>query len=296
MAFTQMWFGNVAHAQWVPHPSSGMIRGHEGYSEELAFANGGLWIERSAGSHAVYEMSFPVSDSSLYEGIEAFERFASGEWGTDYIRFVDPMQADVNLLTAQWASPGLIEAGWKGIHGGTPTFSDTSTNTYHKPPRKAVYAVTVTANAVPTTQNSVFTILIPPTYQLNFGASGTKTGDAVLRIQPINLDGTLASVADVTMTSDSAAPAFSNTFSGATYKAVRIYVTRTTSNASTITLTSMWAQVTLIGVAGTISRHIPGKGHSGLRFRGTGRAETYLLGRNHLTGASISFAEVEPWA
>lgn len=291
----KIWFGNVSHAQWVPAPATGMTKSVEGYSEEIDFDNGGVWVARSKAGHTVYEINLPTQDSSEYDGIEAYQRFAEGEYGSDFLRFVDPMRSDENILSPSWASPGLAAEGHKPIYDTIPTFTATGANSYGKPSQKAVYGVTGASNAVPAGQNSVFTLLIPPTHTLHFGASGSTTGTAVLRVQPINTNGTLASVVDITMTSDASAPAFSNTFSGATYKAVRIYVTRTSAAASTLTATAMWARVVLTGTTPTITRHIPGKGHSGLAFRGSARVEVYTMVYGKKVGASLELIEVEPW-
>ena len=291
----KIWFGNVAHAQWVPAPATGMTKSTEGFAEEIQFENGGLWINRSKQGHAVYEIDLPVEDSSKYDSIEAYQRFADGDYGDDYLRFVDPMRANENLLSPVHANPSLSEQGHKYIYDSIPTYSNTAANNYGKPIRSATYDVTSVANAVPAGQNSVVTLLIPDGYTLSFGATGTKTGDAVLRVQPINLNGTLASVVDVTMSAVASAPAFSNTFSGATYKAVRIYITRTSTNASTITPVAMWAQIVLSTVTPVITRHIPGKGHMGLRFRNGARVERYTMTDRHLVGASLTLAEIEQW-
>lgn len=291
----KIWFGNVSFAQWVPAPATGMAKSVEGYSEEIEFDNGGLWLERSNAGHTIYEINIPPQDSSAVDGIEAYQRFAEGDYGSDYIRFIDPMRSDENLLTPSWAAPGLAAEGHKAIYDTIPTFSATGANSYGKPSQKPTYGVTGASAAVPVGQNSVFTLLIPPTHTLHFGASGTATGTAVLRVQPINVNGTLATPVDITMTADSAAPAFSNTFSGATYKAVRIYITRTSSATSTITPTAMWARVVLTGTTPTISRHIPGKGHSGLKFRGSARVEVYTMVYGKKVGTSLELAEVEPW-
>lgn len=291
----KIWFGNVSYAQWTPAPATGMSKSLEGYTEEILFDNGGAWVERSNAAHAVYEMDFPVEDSSSAQGIEVYERFASGEFGTEFLRFVDPMRSDENLFSPEWAAPGLAERGHKRVYDVNPTFADTGANSYLKPPRKAVYAVTGASGAVPTGQNSVFTLLIPPTHTLRIGGSGAVTGSGVLRVQPINLNGTLASTVDVTLTADSAAPAFSTSFAGSTYKAVRVYITRTSVAVGTVTLTSLWAQIVPTGATAVIQRHIPGKGHTGLRFRNSAQVERYLMTNRHLVGLSTTLIEVEKW-
>lgn len=295
MAGKKIWFGNVSYAQWTPAPAPGMTKTVEGFSEEIAFDNGGLWVARSAAGHASYEMEFPTQDSSEIDSIEAYQRFAAGEYGSDYLRFIDPMRADQNLFSPEWAAPSLAEQGHKPIYDTIPTFTTTGANSFTKPPRKAVYNVTSAINAVPVGQNSVFTLLVPPTHTLWLGGSGTVTGTAVLRVQPILLNGTLASVVDIALTADGTNPGFTSGFSGSTYRAVKVYVTRTSTAASTITLTSLWAQVALTGTSPTMARHIPGGGHTGLQFRGAARVENYYMASRHLVGMSASLVEVEKW-
>lgn len=304
----QIWFGNVAHAQWVPCPLTGMTRQREKRSTELALDNGGLVIDNSYANHSFYEIDLPIGPSAGYNGIEAFPAFDSGEWGTDFLRFVDPVRQSENLFTENWASPGLAELGWKGVYDSTasPTFGNVAaaaTSSYQKPLRNCTFSWTATAaNALPVQRASTFTFLIPPTMTAWIGASGSATGTAVVQVQPINLDGSLAAVVNVTLSAETAAPALSASFSGATYKAIKVYVTATATGASSITLNSMWAQILLTGQTPILNRHIPGKGHAGLRFRGTARVETYRVvqqgataAAQALVGASIVLAEVEPW-
>jgi hypothetical protein len=301
----RMWLGNVEHAQWVPMPKTGMQRSFEGNSNEFSADSGGLWIDDDGANHAVYNMEFPISDKG-YEGIEAFTRFANGSYGKvsrlgrdGFIRFIDPMRSDDNLFNQVWAEPGIgEESDWGYICDGTPTFADVGANSYHQPLRAAVFTLTGTvADSVPVKPNSVFTLLVPPTHKIWLGVTGSVSGSAKIRVQPINLDGTLAATVDITPTSDATQPGFSNSFDGATYKAVKIYLTTNhSSNAGVATITSMRAQAHLSAITpASLPRHIPGLGHAGLKFRGGGRVETYVMATRKMIGASLVLAEVEPW-
>lgn len=296
---SKMWFGNVNYAQWVPCPRTGMRRTRENFSQEISFRNGGRWIQRSAASSSRFIMDLPVSDASEYEGIEAYERFASGDYGSGFLYFVDPMYQDENLAPQHWAAPGLAEEGHKNIYDTTPTFVNSNTSgvaTYHYPPRSAVYNVTSAANGVPANPANILTILIPPDSTLWFRWYGSVTGTAVMKVQPINLDGSLATDVDVSPVAASNIPSWPLTgYSGSTYRAVRIYLSRTSTAASTATLTAMHIQIRKTGVTPSISQHIPGKGHVGLSFTGDARAEEYIQAGRHLVGASFELAEVEAW-
>lgn len=260
MTTDQMWFGNVNHAQWVPHPITGMTRTHQGYSETLAFDNGGRWIQRTAASSIGYEMDFPVGDASQYTGLEVFERFASGEYGSDYLRFIDPMWADQNLMPEPWAAPGLAEQGWKPIYDNDPTFANTGTNTYMKPSRNATYVVTTPANTQPVDSNSVMTFLVPPTNTLWFGACGSVSGTAVLRAEAFYINPRTNLIlnpdfeVDVTQWTANAGGALTQSlaqfFSGA---ASALF----TLNTTTATATSFFATIaTVVGQSYTVSAYV----------------------------------------
>lgn len=303
MTQRRMWFGNVAHAQWVPVPLTGMTRSYEGNGDEFALDNGGLWIDDTGSDHAVYNMEYGITDKG-YEGIEAFVRFKNGSYGKvsrlgrdGYLHFVDPMRSSDNLFNQVWAEPGIAErSDWKSIADSTPTFSDVAANSWHMPLRKAVFPLTMAANALPAKANSVFTLLIPPTHSMYLGAAGSLTGTGKIRVQPVNLDGILATVVDIVPAADTAQPALSASFSGATYRALRVYLTRTSTADSTATITAMWAQCWPIGSSPVMARHIPGLGHSGCKFRGSSRVDTYLSAVRRQISASLVLAEVEPWA
>lgn len=290
----KIWLGNTQHAQWVPCPSTGARRTRTHYEERQDFLNGGAWIDRSTGGSVGYQFDFPVQDASEYDGIEAFNRFQSGEYGTDYIRFVDPMVKDQNLFNEAWAAPGLSEVGAKAISREPVTYSDTSASdvtNYGFPARSATFNVTTIPNSVPVTQNSVFTLLVPNGFTLHMGANGSATGDGELFSQTLS-SGVWGALASVTLSSGS--PAFTETFSGV--DAVRFFVGRSGSNVSSVTLAGLWAQCYPTGVTPpAMSRFIPGKGHSGLSFTGNGRVEEYVSVDRHLVGASIALQEVEPW-
>lgn len=296
----KMWFGNLNYAGWCPVPETGMTATDEGYTEEFAPDNGGLVLAPARQTHKVYDINFATRDSSDATSFELLQRFAAGDFGTDWLRFTDVMAQDQNLFSKIWANPGLAEQGWKPIFGGsgvTVAYGAVGSNTYGKPIRKPTYSWTAAAaNAVPTGQNQVFTILIPPTFTLSLGSSYTATGTAVIQIQPILVGGTAAAVQTLTGTSDASAPAFSSTFSGATYSAVKIYVSSTGTGAQTISPTALWAQCVLTGTTPTIGRHIPGKGHAGLAFRGSTRVENYNMASGHKTSFAATLVETEPWA
>jgi len=100
---------------------------------------------------------------------------------------------------------------------------------------------------------------------------------------------------DISLSANSAAPSFTTTLSGNLYKYVDVYLTRTSTAASTVTLNSLWAQILPDGVAPSLTRHIPGKGVAGMRFSGDAIPEEYIMADRHLIGLSAELTETEPW-
>ena len=292
----QIWFGIPGTAmQWCPAPLAGATASNIGHVETMAFENGGAAVARSSQTRKQYAFSFNGPSKDL-DGISLYSKYASGFYGSGLIYFADPYAFETNLFPAAWASPGLIEQGWENIYDVTPTFSNTASNVYSHPVRKATWTVSATANAVPTQANSVAIIPIPPTHTLNIGASGAKTGTAVVRVIPINTDGTDATATDLTLLTDTSSTRMNATFAGSSYQAVKVYITRTTSDASTITLTSLMAQLYKTGTSPVLPQsHIPGEGHTGLVFTDDARVENYVYIDPPRKGMATTLLEVGAW-
>jgi len=226
---SQMWFGIPGvKLQWVPCPSITSTIARNRYLERMQFENGGGDARRSP----AYQMQYDINVSGPaheVEGIDAFNKFAQGFYGNEYVYAAYPTAFETNLFAAAWASPGLIEQGWANIATTAPTFSNTSANSYLQPRRTATFNITDDPNAYTKKQ----TIIIPPTHTLYVGASAVLTGNAVIRVVPTLTSGVLGTAVDLTTLSHSANTRMNASFSGATYSSVDVYLTRT-SNASTV--------------------------------------------------------------
>lgn len=292
----QIWFGIPGqHMQWCPAPLAGAQAANIRSVQSIAFENGGADVVRSKQYRKQYEFSFNGLAKDL-DGIGVYNKFASGFYGDGLFYFSDPYAWETNLFPAGWASPGLIEQGWENIYSVTPTFTNTSSNSYNQPKRSAVFSVTTGANAVPTIGNGVAYVVIPPTHTLNIGVSGSKTGTAVVRVVPINTDGTDGTAVDLTLLDPTASTRMNATFAGSSYQAVKVYITRTDTTASTITIASMMARLVETGSSLTLTgSHMPGEGHTGLEFNDEAIVETYTYIQPPRKGLSTSLVEVGAW-
>lgn len=289
-----VFFGTLEKLQLLKCALTELPVTSRGYMENLSFVNGGSDVVASFGASRVFDLSWRGNPSEM----NPFVDYKRGIHGDGLIYMVDPMAERYNLLMPNWASPRLIEVGdWKNLYDTEPVFSDTAANGYDQPPRTATWDITSAADALPTKSRMVHTLIIPPGKTLHLGASGSKTGDAVLRVQPINVDGTNAAPVDLTMLDAAAPTRFNASFSGGTYKAVRIYMTRTAATASTLSLTSMMAQLWNTSLTPVGGKHVPGQGFGGLAFS-SDIHESYVIaagpGRER-KGVSVQMTEVESW-
>jgi len=298
---SQIWFGIPGtKMQWCPAPAVGAQVSNIGYVESMAFQNGGASVVRSSQTRKQYTFNFNAPSKDV-DGISVYTKYASGFYGTGLIYFADPFAFETNLFPPAWASPALIEQDWQSFYPADtyPTFSATTTNTYNQPPRKARFTISGSANSIDSTlSNSVAYIPIPPTHTLYMGVSGAvNTGTAVVQVIPINTNGTNATAVNLTLLTDTSSVRMNTTFSGSTYQAVKVYLTRTTTAESSITITSMMAQLYRTGTSPVLpTNHLPGEGHTGLIFTDEARVENYIYIDPPRKGMNTTLLEVGAWS
>lgn len=304
MSAKQIWFGIPGtHMQLVPAPKAGMDASRSGFYVGEVLGNGRKLSYRSKQTHRKFQMDF-FGDANDLTGLNVFSKFASGFYDADLLSYgrkygnliylEDPYAAQENVMTPEWASPGLIEQGWRDIYGSDTsiTYSATTANSYNQPLRSATWDITTAANAVPAMPYRMV-IAIPPDKTLWLGATGSATGTAVLRVRPILTNNSYTTVVDLTLSGQTSATRLTNSFSGATYQAVEVYITRTSSATSTLTLTSTMGQIWKTGITPTATgNHRPGQGHHGLRFADEAIVESYEFITGAQKGLSTTLEEV----
>ena len=301
----KMWMGTpTRHMQWVPCPliDSGITR--KRFVDRVQFENGGGDVARSYGYQMEYNFSFSGPAHEL-DGIDAFNKFASGFYGDGLMYVAHPATFKSNMFSAAWASPGLIELGFKNIYGTgntLPAFGSTGATNYNQPLRTAVFTI----NTAPNVVTKSFTIPVPPGYTLAYGASGTKTGTGAIAVRFRNADGTLLTSLNsyVTLQTVSGSTRLSAEVTGATgvngVASAEFFITRTTTAASTLSLTSMMAVMSEPGevspiTSGAYTSHTPGQGSTGMVFADDAIVETYSYMHPPRKGISTTLVEVEAW-
>lgn len=296
-------FGNLSYMRNPPLPRQGMQSQDTGYAAMMPLGNGGNVGLRSSQSHKSYTVSFSGTTSDV-SGIDLYPQFRSGHFGSGLLYFNNPYDYETNLLAPGWAAPGLAEEGWYKIANPATSAvaysaSGAAVASQGQPARTAVYALTGAAGAVPTEQYYRHVVVIPPTHRLLLGWSGEVVGAGRVMVRPVTVaDGiTYATAQALTPLVTTGATRTNAAFSGATYKAVEIYLTRETAVSSAVSIASMMARLqpltdTLSHVTGP---HRRGNGHTGCMFADDAVVEDYIYMNPPRKGISTTLEEVGAW-
>ena len=186
-----------------------------------------------------------------------------------------------------------------------PTITTTPANAYNMPITRATWNITSIMNAFPTPGATYgfipyALIPIPPGYTLHVGYSGSVTGDAQLVVEGYTAGAVSVGVNPLTPLSETGAQRMNFSIASASANYVKIYIRRTSYAVSTITLTSIMAQLWPTGFSPNLNgNHVEGKGHRGLKFTDTPTVDSYVLvdqTRNvpvHLKGMSTTLIEAQ---
>lgn len=300
MTAGDLWFGNTEQFTPIFAPPTINVES-AGYYESTGGENGGRWSARSYSAAKRLELVYPWTPAEELTSAERFLDYRSGERGAGLLWMPNPDAYDRNLFEPRFASPRLVELDAPNIYTTTPSWGATGANSYDQPARKGTWAVTTAANATPLTDTTIpYTIIpIPPTYTLHIGATGAATGTAVVRVESwVNGAAAAGATASLTLLAETSSTRMNATVSGGTYAYAKVFLSRTSSAASTITPISMMAQLHLTGVTPTLTGlHQRGRGWGGLDFADEVvpvELQDASTGR-HYQGLTVKFDEVGPW-
>lgn len=289
----KLWFGIPGtHMELLPSPSIQSTSSRASYVETIAFENGGGDVRRSNQFRKMFNIQVTGTVEQA-EGINGYARFASGFHGQGPFFFVDPYVYATNVLPPAWASPGLIESGWRNISDYEPDFVDTVSNTYKQPARTAVFDLEYAEPVLGA--NAYATIVIPPGKFLHVGASGTATGSGKISVTPMLLNNTEDTVVDLTLLDPAGAVRMNTVFGGDTYQSVTIFMPTSVTSGSSVELVSMMGQITDTGATPSVQNHVPGEGHTGLEFVSEVVVDSYVYIDPPRKGTAFEMMEVGAW-
>lgn len=295
----QMWMGIPGnHAQWVPCPLIDSSITRTRYAERMQFQNGGGDVQRSNQYQMEYNLSFngPAHEA---DGIDALNRFASGYYGDGYVYLAYPTHFKTNIFSAQWATPALL--GWSNsvyANGSIAATSGTIAAGSNLSKTSMTFSILGSTNSVP---DERFTILVPPGYTLILGATGSATGTGVVRQRVRSITGTVTSTTSLTLIGvDSTSGRYNSTVAGgSTGVTVEVYLSKTSSAVSTVTLTALSARLYETSkYSSTLLEdnvQVYGEGSTGLQFADNAVVENYSYMYPPRKAVSTTLVEVEAW-
>lgn len=289
-----IWLGTQERSEFVPCVDVGASNARVGYVESGSFLNGGAFAEKSTTGHKEYSYGWHRKDR---DALRFILELASDVHGTGLIHWNPPEALDRNVLPAYFSAPRLAANPRSDspslIPGYRPLILPTLANVNNLPGRSAGYII----DSEPYVNNgrSIY-ITVPPASVLHFGYKGQPRGSATFRMVKFDRNGYAYSYVDVKPTPYDDPKLTNVEISGDDCSGVRVYLTRSTYDESSISLAGITAQILDKGAPAPIGRFYIGDGHSGCRFKSW--PGTSLPGRiadKMGLGLTAEFIEVGAW-
>lgn len=296
------WFGTENHAGWFATPLKGADSSPSAWGVDGTLLNGGGYAFNSFGSHKRYSYEWPSSSSP--EVAQMMKSYRDGTYGRGLLYFLEPGIYKTNILPAHWADPSmsLNNEAPALVYGVDPVELPTSGGfNLGLPVASAQYDLsTVDPQIAPTPDSSVF-LPVPTGHTLFLGAFYSATGTGGVFATPVNSNGTLGTTVKLTEKDNSDTEVVIDQFAG-DIRGVRLWVGRSDSSASSVTLAAMCGRLIETSDLGTpretklvAGPWIGGQGHSGCRFVGTPSYINNGPVEGGRVGFAATFAEVGSW-
>lgn len=324
MADQNIWFGTEGDTQypprfeWLPCPKAGMTATRNQWKNGLTLDSGGYAQTSAPDWHLSYEIEV-FGEAQYLQGLDVYNRYASGMYGNGKMYFANPMEYSTNLFPSNWASPGMMEKGWASISAiAGPAFGFVEPNFSPQATYTNADTASVAANGIPdrsvtvtglTTGNNFISlrnntgyprvpyciIPVPPGYNLSVGWTGSVvSGTGAVRYSSTPT-GTGVALTPIAETSSTRLNTILTTPSSGYYA---FWLDSGATSTSSISINNLMAQLyPATDPLPNPLRFIPGMGHTGLVFNDDARTESYsyLDGQRHLKGMSTSLSEVGAW-
>lgn len=286
----KVYFGNATKQSWIVSPQTGLKADSTGWSKETQLLDGRAFVQRSKASHRRFEMSWlgAMNEVDLEASLSTIKEFADGHYGDGPFYWLDPYAIDTNILPPHWATPSLSESAWPDIAPGIEKVYVPEVVARNYPMK---YVEFDTVNDYQSTKE--LTIIIPKNYSLNFGWHGPSGSSSTgVRITPVlRADGYDATPLNPARIDAGSATRTNTKIKGDTYSHVRISIATTV--ASTLKITSMFAQVLPEDSSVATGDFLTGRGTTSLEFAGSPQIEYYSsnIGNGRI-GMSATLIEV----
>lgn len=288
-----MWFGTEQNMRWIETPDTGADSSPHGWSTDATMINGGGFALNSWASHKRY--SYGWGDTASRELASVIHGFANGTYGRGLIYFLDPMFYETNLLPRHWADPSMAlgDEAPPLLYDHEPTGSPVASGPNNLP----TIATTYEPSAIGFIKSDSLFIPIPEGHLLYLGAIYTATGSGGVFASPQVSSGGVGVAARLEQLPPNGPSVVQAVpFSGVA--GVRVWVGKTGSDASTVTLRALTARiVNPQSPVGSIEAGpwFSGEGHSGCRFLGKPTLVNYTGVDGGQVGLGATLVETGAW-
>ena len=321
------WCGTEQRMEWFATPLQGADSSPSAWGADGTLLNGGGWALNSWGSHKRYTYEWPASSSR--EVAQKMKSYRDGTYGRGLLYFLEPTIFTTNVLPAHWADPSMAidNEAPSLVYGLEPQAVPTSGGAANELPVNSAYYNLTSAPQTQTTPDSSVFIPIPEGHTLFLGSFYSATGSGGVFATPVNSNGSYGTPVRLTELENSATQIVNDPFSGV--NGVRLWVGRTSSAVSTVTLTAMIGRIIETSklpspnesglypgldvfpseslfpsntATSSVRRTfgggpwMGGQGHSGCRFLGTPTYVTNSPIQGGRIGFAATFVETGSWA
>lgn len=294
----RLFFGTENRMIFFPTPLSGATSSPVDTNAGGNLINGGGYQYNSFGSHREY--AYEWAGSSAREVAQLMKSYADGTYGRGLIYFTSPLIYNTNVLPAMWADPSM-GIGYEGsslVYGIEASSTPTGNWGINELPVESAYYDLSSLTAGWRGKEQAVFVPIPSGYILTVGAFYEHTGSAGVFYRTQSTSGGLGTATKIDGMANTSSVIVDTDISGSSINGIWLYVGKSASNASTITLAGMIARLRKAGTAQStvnVGPWVGGQGHTGCRFVGK---PTYIENTG-VNGGQVGFAatfrEVGHW-
>lgn len=276
MSDKKMYFGNRNYMQWIACPESGSERGSQGWQAGGQYLHGGAYNRQTFNAAKTRSLSWALNGRDV---IRPITDYVEGVYGEGAIYWLDPFDADQNMLAQSFATPSLGARDGIILTGDSrPQLVPTGSNPYGYPFESAIYQLGDEGTAFK------HWIPVPIGYTAWVGAHGvvgtsgvtvrTNTDTTVVPLLPVNTSQRFNASFPVTDEQNG--------------------IELSLEGSGQITLSGIMVQVLRTGIMPKTGGFISGQGHAGMDFDGWPSKTAYSAALD-LVGLTAKFIETEQW-
>lgn len=273
----RMYFGNRYYMQWIAAPEAGSDRSGQGAQYSGQYLHGGAFNRRTFNTAKRRSLSWALNGRDVLRPITDY---AEGVYGEGAIYWLDPFDADQNMLAQSFATPSLGARDAIVLTGTErPTLVPTGSNPYGYPKESAVYQLGSTETSFK------HWIPVPAGYTAWIGMHGDTTSTGALTVR------TRSDVTTVEMMPVNTPQRF-NTSIPITQDQDGVELSL--EGSGQVIVAGIMVQVLPTGIMPETGGFISGQGHAGMSYDGWPTTNAYSAAMN-LVGVTANFIETEQW-